>query len=340
MWWKRDPKGVEFFDGAESNTTVPGVMHIRSNTLESVALYLQMKWEQCISLETPLPAVEIRTYHSNVDLNQLTLLNRECNSRDEWENPTVSEGEEPTEQQGNPTVSKREELTEQQGNSTVSEREEPTEQQGNSTVSEGEEPTEQQGNPTVSKREELTEKQGNSTVSEREEPTEQQGNSTVSEREEPTEQQGNSTVSEGEEPTEQQGNSTVSKREQQRNPTITHTQVRSTREGNKFHTTLGLQLPKVLKGDSDMKQFDEMRYKLKHDKQRDSYRGVVLRYNTLRVSLKAKLGREIHKTSKTLDTRKSTGKADHSALVRHASHIKRVCNTILRHEWNTESNTH
>ena len=141
VWWKTDPKRVEFFDGAESSTTVPGVMHFRSNTLESVALYLQMKWEQCISFETPVPAVEIRTYHSNGDLNQFTLLNRECNNRDEWENPTVSEREEPTEQQGKPTVSEREEPTEQQGNPTVSEREEPTEQQGNSTVSEREEPT-------------------------------------------------------------------------------------------------------------------------------------------------------------------------------------------------------
>lgn len=95
-----------------------------------------------------------------------------------------------------------------------------------------------------------------------------------------TQSLGNHTISPAEEPMEE-GNPTVRKMgERWRNPNVTRT--------TEYHTTLGLQMSKVLKGNLEVKRFDEMRHRLKHATKKQSHNYEIVIYNKLRAQIKTR----------------------------------------------------
>ena len=74
VWWRQTLDGIEFLDGdAENdfNAEGPGLMHFRSSSTSDVDYHLYQQWQKCIDESIPLPALEIRQYDSNGDLESI-----------------------------------------------------------------------------------------------------------------------------------------------------------------------------------------------------------------------------------------------------------------------------
>ncbi len=80
LWWRSVENGIEFFD-CTHDTEFPEhqMRHFRSSTLSDIDVYLQTKWEECVT-NISLPASHIRHYNHNGDLRGIHPVT--CNASD------------------------------------------------------------------------------------------------------------------------------------------------------------------------------------------------------------------------------------------------------------------
>ena len=75
VWWKRVPRGIMFLDGSnEDDFKDPGPVlhHFKSMSLNDIDTYLQQQWEICCTSDVELPAVYLRYYGQDGNLERIS----------------------------------------------------------------------------------------------------------------------------------------------------------------------------------------------------------------------------------------------------------------------------